>query len=243
MPSLMSLIELKQVSKTYLDGLTQVHAVRKVDLVLARGEFAALAGPSGSGKTTLLNMIGGLEIPTTGHIHFDGQELSSLSEKERTQLRRHRIGFIFQTFSLIPVFSAKENVELSLALLGVNSSEMNRISMELLEKVGLADLASRRPAQLSGGQQQRVAIARALVKNPEIVLADEPTANLDSDTGAEILKLMSALNRTSDVTFLFSTHDPKVMRCARRLILLQDGMIVSDKKNDAPEAPIESDRS
>ncbi len=239
----MSLIELQQVSKTFLDGYTEVKAVREVNLLLEKGEFTALAGPSGSGKTTLLNMIGGLEMPSSGRIYFDGQELSSLSEKERTSLRRRRVGFIFQTFSLIPVFSAMENVELSLALLGVSPSEMNRRSMELLDRVGIADMAHRRPAQLSGGQQQRVAIARALIKDPEIVLADEPTANLDSDTGAEILNLMSQLNRVSKITFLFSTHDQKVMECAKRLIILQDGRVILDEKRTADEKPKRSNES
>ena len=224
----MALIEMRQVFKTFMDGFTPVQAVQDISLQLEKGEFTALAGPSGSGKTTILNLIGGLEMPTSGRLYFGGQDLSSLSEAQRTQLRRRRIGFIFQTFSLIPVLSARENVELSLALLGESAALMKRKSMELLDHVGLADMVNRRPAQLSGGQQQRVAIARALIKDPEIVLADEPTANLDSDTGAEILELMAALNRDRQTTFLFSTHDRKVMGCARRLITLRDGRVISD---------------
>ena len=224
----MPLIELEKISKTFQDGFTPVSAVQEVSLKFERGEFTALAGPSGSGKTTLLNMIGGLEVPTLGKISFNGQNLYKLSEAQRTRFRRSRVGFIFQTFSLIPVLSARENVEISLALLGWNPAKMRRKALQLLDQVGLADMANRRPAQLSGGQQQRVAVARALVKDPEIVLADEPTANLDSDTGAEILELMAELNRISQTTFLFSTHDRKVMDCARRLILLRDGKVVSD---------------
>ncbi|RJP80190.1 MAG: ABC transporter ATP-binding protein [Candidatus Zixiibacteriota bacterium] len=225
----MPLVELRDVYKTFQNGVAPVPAVQGVSLALERGEFAALAGPSGSGKTTVLNLIGGLDRPTEGRLFFDGRDISELPETERTQLRRRRIGFIFQTFSLIPVLSSVENVELSLALLGFTTTDMRRMSLEILEHVGLKGLENRRPAQLSGGQQQRVAIARALVKDPEIVLADEPTANLDHDTGAEILDLMADLNRTQGTTFLFSTHDPKVMERARRLILLDDGRVVSDR--------------
>ncbi|HDH57939.1 MAG TPA: ABC transporter ATP-binding protein [Bacteroidetes bacterium] len=241
----MPLIELEKISKTFQDGFTPVSAVREVSLKFERGEFTALAGPSGSGKTTLLNMIGGLEVPTLGKISFNGQNLYKLSEAQRTRFRRSRVGFIFQTFSLIPVLSARENVEISLALLGWNPAKMRRKALQLLDQVGLADMANRRPAQLSGGQQQRVAVARALVKDPEIVLADEPTANLDSDTGAEILELMAELNRISQTTFLFSTHDRKVMDCARRLILLRDGKVVSDtpQQSKNPRGELQGGRS
>ena len=222
-------IELRDVTRTYGVGEALVKALDAVDLDIVPGEFLALAGPSGSGKTTLLNVIGSIDAPTGGRIVFEGTDLGALSNRERTHFRNLRIGFIFQDFNLIPVLSARENVELPLQLQGGKSrSERRRASSAMLEEVGLGELAHRLPRELSGGQQQRVAIARALIKRPGVVLADEPTANLDSTTASEILDLMRSLNRSLGTTFVFSTHDPMVMDHARRLVRLRDGRVVDD---------------
>lgn len=209
----------QNVTKEYLMGRTVIHALRGVSLEIARGEFLCIAGPSGSGKTTFLNLIGCLDKPTSGRIELEGHDLSKLSPKELAQIRRRRLGFVFQTFNLVPVLTAYENVELSLLLTGVGSAERKRRVHALLDVLGIGELATHRPDELSGGQQQRVSIARALI------LADEPTANLDSETGKAITELMHRLNREQGTTFVFSTHDPKVMERASRLVHLRDGLI------------------
>ena len=226
----MSLITLHAVKKEYLDGDTLVSALRGVNLTIEEGEFSALAGPSGSGKTTLLNLIGGLDMPTEGQITVRDTRISSMHPRQLHAMRLHHIGFVFQAYNLIPVLSALENVAFTMQLQGVASTERNRRALDVLEQVGLADQAHRRPAALSGGQQQRVAVARAIVTKPGIVLADEPTANLDSETGADLLDLMQHLNAEHSVTFLFSTHDPMVMDYSRRLVRLHDGRIQSDER-------------
>lgn len=221
----MSLIKTENLSKVYISGETQTEALRGVNLKVEYGEYSAITGPSGSGKTTLFNLIGALDSPTSGTIYFDGKDLSKFNKKERTLFRREKIGFVFQTFNLIPVLTAFENVAFPLNLLSVEGKEVKDRVYSLLEKVGLGGMEDRKPAALSGGQQQRVAIARALVKEPVLVLADEPTANLDSKTGGEIMELMEKLNTEEEVTFLFATHDPMVMEYSRRRIKLRDGMI------------------
>ncbi len=226
----MSLIKVENLKKDYQDGKTIVQALRGVDLVIEEGEFAALAGPSGSGKTTLLNLVGAIDTPTSGTVTVRGQEISGMRPSQLHGLRLHHLGFVFQAYNLIPVLSARENVEFTMLLQGVAPAERKRRSMEILDQVGLADQADRRPTALSGGQQQRVAVARAIVTRPGIVLADEPTANLDSQTGADLLDLMKRLNAEQQVTFLFSTHDPMVMDYSRRLVRLHDGTIHSDER-------------
>ncbi|MFP4661784.1 MAG: ABC transporter ATP-binding protein [Halanaerobiales bacterium] len=228
----MSLLELKGVEKIYQQGKIDVRALRGVDLTVEKGEFTTVFGPSGSGKTTLLNMIGCLDKPTSGEIIFDGSELTDLSKKELAMIRRYNVGFIFQSYNLIPVLSAYENVEFAIRLTDVNEKEMHEKVMDILEAVGLGDMINRRPNELSGGQKQRVAIARALVKEPKLILADEPTANLDSKTSDEVLEIMVKMNETHDTTFIFSTHDPQVMEYANRLIEIKDGKITKDKKGE-----------
>jgi putative ABC transport system ATP-binding protein len=224
----MKVVETENLIKDYsVNGIT-VNALQGVTLSFEQGEFSAVAGPSGSGKSTFLHLVGCLDIPTGGRIVIDETDTASLNRKELAFLRRNRIGFIFQAYNLIPVLSALENVSLPLTLLGVNRPEARTQAERALEEVGLGGMGNRRPKEMSGGQQQRVAIARALVKRPALVLADEPTANLDSKTGAEILELMLALNRAAGTTFLFSTHDKMVMDYARRLILLRDGRVESE---------------
>jgi putative ABC transport system ATP-binding protein len=227
------MIRVDQVTKEYRTDHTAVQALRGVSLQIQAGEFLAIAGPSGSGKTTLLNLIGCLDLPSSGEIFIAGEAVSGKSRVELATLRRLKLGFVFQTFNLIPVLSAHENVSFALSLLGVDGRELRERTRQALGEVGLAGLEKRKPAELSGGQQQRVAIARALVKQPQILLADEPTANLDSDTGREILELMAALNRSHGTTFVFSTHDPMVMEFARRLVLLHDGSITKDERRSA----------
>ena len=221
----MELIKTKDLSKIYLSGETETKALNQVSLIIENGEFSAITGPSGSGKTTLFNLIGALDSPTSGTITFDGEDLSNFNRKERTIFRREKIGFVFQTFNLIPVLTAFENVAFPLNLLGISEKEIKKRVYNLLEKVGLKGMEERKPAALSGGQQQRVAVARALIKEPVLVLADEPTANLDSGTGREIMELMEKLNKEEEITFLFATHDPIVMECSRRRIKLRDGKI------------------
>jgi len=223
------IVDIKGVSKDYQEGKLQVRAVQDLNLSLRKGEFAALCGPSGSGKTTILNMIGALDEPTAGTIKLDGLDLGELSRTELSRLRRDRIGFVFQAYNLVPVLTAYENAEFVLALQGIDQLERHRRTMEILTEVGLAELADRRPDELSGGQQQRVAIARAIVPEPVIILADEPTANVDTATADGLLDLMEELNREKNVTFLFSTHDQRVMDRAHRLIRLQDGRLVEDE--------------
>jgi putative ABC transport system ATP-binding protein len=224
------MIRVEHVTKEYRTDHTVVHALRGVSLEVQDGEFLAIAGPSGSGKTTLLNLIGCLDVPSSGEIRIDGEPVSEKTRVELAALRRHKLGFVFQTFNLIPVLSAYENVSFALALLGVEGRQLKERTLRALAEVGLAGLERRKPGELSGGQQQRVAVARALVKGPRIVLADEPTANLDSDTGHEILELMAGLNRDHGTTFVFSTHDAMVMDFARRLVLLHDGSVTRDER-------------
>ncbi len=229
------LVRIEGLVKRYRQDGIAVEALAGVDLIVTQGEFLALVGPSGSGKTTLLNLIGALDRPTAGRIWIGAQELGRLTARERSRLRLHRIGFVFQEYNLIPVLSARENVEYVMLLQGVPARERRARALAMLEEVGLGEMAERRPAQLSGGQQQRVAVARAIASQPDIVLADEPTANLDSATGAALLDLMRALNERYGVTFLFSTHDPMVMARARRIVRLHDGRIVADEPNEEGE--------
>ena len=228
----MPLIETKDIKKDYLLGETVVHALRGVDLTIDRGEFVAIWGPSGSGKTTLLNLIGAIDEPSSGQLFIEDQEVALLSDNRRTELRNGSIGFIFQGFNLIPVLSAVENVMLPLQIKGASFSEARNGALGRLDEVGLSDFVRHRPDKMSGGQQQRVAIARALVANPSLVIADEPTANLDSDTSRSIIGLMRSLNEKEKTTFIFSTHDQRVLDRVERLVRLEDGRIQDggDKK-------------
>ena len=230
----MSLLELKDVKKIYQQGKIEVPALRGVDLEVEEGEFTTIFGPSGSGKTTLLNMIGCLDTPTEGEVSLSGKKVSDLSKKALAMVRRFNIGFVFQAYNLIPVLTAYENVEFAIRLTDHSSeSQMKEKVLKILEEVGLKGLESRRPNELSGGEKQRVAIARALVKEPKIVLADEPTANLDSETAAGVVDIMRKMNKELNTTFIFSTHDPMVMEYAHRYINLKDGMISADKRKEA----------
>ena len=221
-----------QVVRRFGEGAALVTAVGGVSLTVERGEFAALVGPSGSGKSTLLNLIGGLDEPDEGHIALAGMNLTSMSSAEMSDFRRDHIGFIFQSYNLIPVLSAAENIEYIMLLQGLAARDRRKRVDEMLKMVGLDGLGHRRPAELSGGQQQRVAVARAMASSPDIILADEPTANLDSKTGVALLETMRELNENEGVTFLFSTHDQKIIERARRLVWLEDGMVTKD---EAPE--------
>ncbi len=227
----MPLLELKQVKKIYKLGKIEVPALRGIDLTVDEGEFTTVFGPSGSGKTTLLNMIGCLDTPTEGDIHLNSNKISELSKKELAMTRRHNIGFIFQSYNLIPVLTAFENVEFAIRLIGnLSDKQIREKVLNMLKEVGLEGKENRRPGELSGGEKQRVAIARALIKKPRIILADEPTANLDSATAQDVIKIMIKMNKELGTTFIFSTHDPQVMEKARRFINLKDGMISSDKR-------------
>lgn len=217
------IVEIKNVSKIYQQGMVEVKALNDFSLNIGRGDFLALSGPSGSGKTTALNLIGALDLPSSGEIRLDGHLLGGLSPSETARLRRDRIGFVFQSYNLIPVLTAYENTEFILALQGVPEAERRQRGYAMLKEVGLEGLESRRPDELSGGQQQRVAIARAMASEPAVVLADEPTANLDSSNAEALLNLMEKLNRDKGLTFIFSTHDPRVMERARRVVKLKDG--------------------
>ena len=223
----MSLVEIKGVDKIYQQGQVFVHALRKIDLTVEKGDFAAIAGPSGSGKTTLLNVIGGLDMPDHGVIRVDGNAYADMTRSQMAELRLRRIGFVFQAYNLLPVLSAVENVEYVMQLQGVAKKQRQDRAMKMLDEVGLAGRYHNRPAELSGGQQQRVAVARAIVSDPAIVLADEPTANLDSRTGEKLLQIMEKMNREKAVTFIFSTHDRMVMSYAHRLIHIRDGEIAN----------------
>jgi len=227
----MSLMELNKVKKSYQQGKIEVPALRGIDLTVEEGEFTIIFGPSGCGKTTLLNMLGCLDTPTEGEICLNGRKISDLSKKNLAMIRRYNIGFIFQNYNLIPVLTAYENVEFALRLIEDSSEkQIKEKVLKILEEVGLKGLETRRPNELSGGEQQRVAIARALVKEPKIVLADEPTANLDSKTGIEVIKIMVKMNQELGTTSIFSTHDPQIMKYAKRLINLKDGMISTDER-------------
>ena len=229
-------VELRHLSKTYRQGAIEVRALEDVSLCFEAQEFAVLAGPSGSGKTTLLNLIGALDVPSTGQVLLDGRDLAGLSGKQLSDLRLERIGFVFQSYNLIPVLSAYENAEYVLLLQGVPAAERRRRVEDLLRAVGLSGLEGRRPAELSGGQQQRVAVARALAGTPALVLADEPTANLDSRTGASLMDLMHRLSQERGVTFIFSSHDPMVIERAERLIRLEDGRVTADERRTVDAA-------
>ena len=222
----MPLIEMTKISKDYFLGETVVHALREVDLIIEKGEFVAVWGPSGSGKTTLLNLIGVIDQYTSGRLYIDDKEVANLSDDKRTELRNKSIGFIFQGFNLVPVLSALENVILPLQIGKMSSSEAKEKALSRLDEVGLSNHVQHRPDKLSGGQQQRVAIARALVTNPSLVIADEPTANLDSDTSRKIIGLMHELNDKEKTTFVFSTHDQRLLDQVGRLVRLEDGRII-----------------
>jgi len=225
----MNIVECVDVSKTYRQGRIKIQALNSVNLSIAKGEFVAIAGPSGSGKTTLLNLVGGLDLMDAGSIIVDGNAFDQMSQSQLADLRLHKVGFVFQAYNLIPVLSAAENVEFVMLLQGISANERRQRAEAILDDVGLAGKYDRRPAELSGGQQQRVAVARAIVSNPSIVLADEPTANLDSKTGDGLLKMMKQMNEEKKVTFIFSTHDNMVMNYARRLVLIRDGRIEDDQ--------------
>jgi len=225
----MSIVECKDIKKTYQQGKIEVPALKSVSLSIDRGGFVAMAGPSGSGKTTLLNIIGGLDHPDSGSVSVDGNTFEKMTQSQLALLRLHKVGFVFQSYNLIPVLSAVENVEFVMLLQGVQAAQRRERAKAILDDVGLEAKYDRRPAELSGGQQQRVAVARAIVSNPSIVLADEPTANLDSKTGKGLLEMMRKMNKEKKVTFIFSTHDNMVMDYARRLVLIRDGRILDDK--------------
>jgi putative ABC transport system ATP-binding protein len=229
----MALLELKNVSKIYHQGEFEVHALDDLSLTVEQGEFAALVGPSGSGKTTLLNIIGGLDAPTHGSVHLNGDDLTKMDEKSLSHYRLMQLGFVFQAYNLVPVLSALENVELVMVLQGRQPAERRKRAMHFLEMVGLQDMIHRRPNALSGGQQQRVAVARALAAGPRLVLADEPTANLDSENATALLDIMHTLSHEEKTTFLFSTHDMRVMARAERIITMRDGRIESDEPGQA----------
>jgi putative ABC transport system ATP-binding protein len=235
----MALIELNKVSKIYDGTAVPVKAVDEVNLKIEEGEFTAIVGPSGSGKTTLLNLIGGLDQPTNGKITIDGTDISTFKPDELINFRLHHIGFVFQAYNLIPVFTAKENVEFIMLLQKIPKAEREKKATEFLKAVGLEDRINSRPTELSGGQQQRVAVARALASTPSFVLADEPTANLDSVSADSLLDLMENLNRDHKMTFVFSTHDNRVIQRAHRVITLRDGAVESDRiKNEVASKSI-----
>jgi putative ABC transport system ATP-binding protein len=224
----MEVTKIENVTRSFKTGKVETQALRGVNLTIESGEFTALVGPSGSGKTTLLQLIGCLDQPTSGHVYINGKDVSQLNRNQRADVRRGTIGFIFQFFALIPTLTAFENVEMPLLLNGRSSSERRARAMELLEAVHLSDRANHRPDQLSGGEQQRVAIARALASKPTLILADEPTANLDTPNGKQVMEIMTQLNQETGVTFVFATHDPRVVSYARRIVTLRDGLIVEN---------------
>ncbi|XPV75944.1 MAG: ABC transporter ATP-binding protein [Desulfovibrio sp.] len=228
----MNIVHVDNITKTYRQGQVDVHALKGVSLDIDKGGFVVLAGPSGSGKTTLLNLIGGLDNPTSGSIFLDGEEITALGQSHLADMRLQKIGFVFQSYNLVPVLSAQENVEYVMLMQGVGAKERADRARAVLDDVGLQDKYSRRPAELSGGQQQRVAVARAIVSNPSIVLADEPTANLDSKTGEGLIEIMLEMNEKRHVTFIFSTHDQMVMEYARRIIYLKDGQLADDERRE-----------
>lgn len=227
------LVEAKQVTKTYKTGKVEAKALRGVDIEFKRGDFAAIVGPSGSGKTTFLNLVGALDVATDGELRVLGNDISRMTKRQRADLRLNSIGFVFQAYNLVPVLTAQENVEFVLELQGAGEQRSNR-AKEVLAQLGLDAYSSRRPNELSGGQQQRVAVARAVAANPKLVLADEPTANLDGENSDILLKMMRDLNEAQGITFIFSTHDPRVVTYARRVVTLVDGRIDNDvTKNSA----------
>lgn len=225
----MSVITTQNLKKIYTEAAVPVMAVNDVSIDIKEGEFTAIVGPSGSGKTTLLNIIGGLDRPSSGSVEVDGTELNGMSENQLIEFRLHNIGFVFQSYNLIPVLTAKENTEFIMLLQNKPQKERDARTMKLLEEVGIKEQANKRPGEMSGGQQQRVAVARALASKPKFVLADEPTANLDSKSTENLLDLMAKLNKEENVTFLFSTHDQRVIDRAKRVVTLEDGKIISDE--------------
>jgi len=224
----MNIIEIKNLSKVYDEKTVPVHALNGVDLAFREGEFTCIVGPSGSGKTTMLNMLGGLDTPSEGNIRISDTDITSLKSRQLIDFRLRNIGFVFQSFNLIPVLTAKENVEFIMQMQGINKEQRNKRTLDLLQSVGLAEKVNTRPNKLSGGQQQRVAVARALASKPRFILADEPTANLDSKSAENLLEIMEKLNKEENITFIFSTHDARVVAKARRVVTLEDGKIVSD---------------
>lgn len=225
----MKVINIKNLEKIYNESEVKVHAVRGIDLSFEQGEFAAIVGPSGSGKTTLLNMIGGLDKPSSGSVTINSTNIGELKSTELIDFRLNNIGFVFQAYNLIPVLTAKENVEFIMHLQKKPKAEREKRTKELLEAVGLGDRINSRPSKMSGGQQQRVAVARALASKPKFILADEPTANLDSSSTENLLDIMEKLNKEENITFIFSTHDTRVVKKARRVITIEDGTVVNDE--------------
>ena len=228
-----AIISIKALEKSYQQGKLKVRALQGIDLEIAEGDFVAICGPSGSGKTTLLNLIGALDVPSSGSIRIGAQELAGLSATQLARLRLYDVGFVFQSYNLVPVLSAYENAEFVMLMQGIGSAQRQARLRELFGQVGLSGLERRRPAELSGGQQQRVAVARAVAARPKLVLADEPTANLDSASGSALLDMMRELNERHGTTFVFSTHDQRVMDRASRLLQLEDGRIVADERRSA----------
>jgi putative ABC transport system ATP-binding protein len=231
----MEVVKIENATRVYKVGAVETKALQGVNLAIESGEFTALVGPSGSGKTTLLQLIGCLDKPSTGLVYINGKDVSNLNRNQRADMRRGSIGFIFQFFALIPTLTAYENVEMPLLLNGHSASERRERVMGLLDAVGLADRANNRPDQMSGGQQQRVAIARALAPKPTLILADEPTANLDTTNGTQVMEIMTRLNQETGVTFVFATHDPRVIKYARRVVTLRDGLVVENSVAEMPE--------
>lgn len=221
----MEIIKTIRLEKTYDDNGVPVHALKGIDLTVEKGEYLVIAGPSGSGKTTLLNLLGALDKPSEGSIYFEGDDFAKKTKQQLSDIRLHKMGFVFQAYNLIPVLSAIENIEFSMMLLGIPEKDRNTKALALMDELGIKELADKRPNEMSGGQQQRVAVARAIVNNPTLVLADEPTANLDSKTGGSLLDLMQKMNKEKQITFIFSSHDKQVMDRAKRLIILKDGRI------------------
>jgi putative ABC transport system ATP-binding protein len=225
MEPIMEILRTEKLEKTYQDNGVPVQAIKGIDLKIDRGEFLVIAGPSGSGKTTLLNLLGALDRPTNGKVFFENEDLTQKDKNQLSSIRLHKLGFIFQAYNLIPVLSALENIEFSMMLLGIPEKERESKALELMNELGIKELANKRPNEMSGGQQQRVAVARAIVNNPSVVLADEPTANLDSVTAGHLLDLMEQMNKNKNITFIFSSHDKQVMDRAKRLLILKDGRI------------------
>ena len=229
------LVNAKEVKKYYKTGEIEAQALRGVNLKVHEGEFTAIVGPSGSGKTTLLNLIGALDVATDGQLEVLGKDVAKLSKRQRADLRLHSLGFVFQAYNLVPVLTAQENVEFVLELQGIDNNRSQQ-AREILDELGLKQFADRRPRELSGGQQQRVAVARAVVSKPKLMLADEPTANLDGENAEMLLKMMLELNKNHGITFIFSTHDPRVVAYARRVVTLVDGVIAKDENKNSNES-------
>ncbi len=225
----MEILRAENLVKIYQDNGVPVHAVRGINLSIKKGDYIVIAGPSGSGKTTLLNLLGALDKPTEGKVYFQDEDITTKSKSELSKFRLNNLGFIFQAYNLIPVLTALENIEFSMMLKGIPEKEREEKALALMEELGIKELAHKRPNEMSGGQQQRVAVVRAIVNNPSIVLADEPTANLDSKTAQHLLELMQRMNKEKNITFVFSSHDKQVIEQAERLLILRDGMIVNEE--------------